>query len=146
MPTGSPDWSDRYDSDPGIPLLELFAFLMSGLLLGAVARRLLPASTLRVTVDGEEWHEVECLAEAGPDDSVYRVEPETGSIEFGDGVHGRLPQTGAKVRTRYRRGLGSTAAIGLGWMLWIAWSMRLLRKLRARRSGGVCGSRTKPPE
>jgi hypothetical protein len=50
----------------------------------------------------EPWLRVDDLAGAGLDDRVYALDRETGAIRFGDGVHGRRPAPGARVRAAYR--------------------------------------------
>jgi hypothetical protein len=64
----------------------------------------------RVEVDEgqglERWRRVEELGRAGPNDRVYVLEPDTGTIRFGDGRHGRRPAPGARIRATYRLGAG----------------------------------------
>lgn len=54
--------------------------------------------TLRLVVDEggskpERWERIDSLSEARPDESVYVLDPITGVVTFGDGLHGRpLPQ------------------------------------------------------
>ena len=64
---------------------------------------------VEVVVDGTRWREVARLAEAGPDDKVYEVDPEAAAIRFGDGVHGCVPDEGSSIELvlRYRTGGGS---------------------------------------
>jgi hypothetical protein len=64
---------------------------------------------VEVVVDGTRWLEVTKLAEAGPRDKAYAVDFETGTITFGDGVHGRVPDAGSSIEIvlRYRTGGGS---------------------------------------
>jgi hypothetical protein len=45
-------------------------------------------------VNGTLWRRVDTLAEAGADDPVYVFDQATGTLTFGDGVHGRRPETG----------------------------------------------------
>jgi hypothetical protein len=61
------------------------------------------------------WSPIEDLALAGPDDAVYRLEPENGTIRFGDGLHGRIPLPGEAIRCRaYRHGGGAVGNVGAG--------------------------------
>jgi hypothetical protein len=62
------------------------------------------------------WREVDDLALAGPDDQVYGLDPLTGLITFGDGVHGAaLPPGVRHVRAaRYRVGGGALGAVAAG--------------------------------
>ena len=50
-----------------------------------------------ITRDGT-WYEVADWDESGPDDRHYRLDPATGTIEFGDGRVGRVPSRGSTVR------------------------------------------------
>ena len=49
------------------------------------------------------WQRVGHFAGAGPEDRVYRLDPASGSIDFGDGVRGRRPEPQAPIRARYYR-------------------------------------------
>ncbi len=40
---------------------------------------------------GSKWTEVDSLDEVGPEDRVFSVDHAAGSIQFGDGVHGAIP-------------------------------------------------------
>jgi predicted phage baseplate assembly protein len=61
------------------------------------------------------WRSIEDLALAEPDDAVYRLEPESGTIRFGDGLHGRIPLPGEAIRCRsYRHGGGAAGNVGAG--------------------------------
>lgn len=63
----------------------------------------------------ENWHPVDDLALAGPDDPFYLLDPAAGSIVFGDGVHGRIPLPGEAVRClAYRHGGGVRGNVGAG--------------------------------
>lgn len=57
-----------------------------------------------VYVDGEAWTRVDELAAAGPADTVYEFDPSTGSIRFGDGVHGQRPPAEAAITADYESG------------------------------------------
>ncbi len=63
---------------------------------------------IEVRVAGEPWGRVADLALAGPDDAVFVVEPDTGTLRFGDGVHGRRLPEDAGVRVIYRDGSGAS--------------------------------------
>lgn len=107
-------WSDAPGHDPGIALVELFAFLGDTLsyYAEAIGRESFLGSRLRVTdvqvaIDGEPWQLVASLAESGAGDPHYVVTvAEDGAtvVEFGDGVHGRRPPVGGGVGVRYRFG------------------------------------------
>jgi hypothetical protein len=69
------------------------------------------AGTVTVTVDDHEWSLVSSLRDAGSSDAVYVLNQETGSIRFGDGVHGARPRVGSTITVRYSRGAGSVGNI-----------------------------------
>jgi predicted phage baseplate assembly protein len=75
-------------------------------------------TTLRVYVDGVEWHEVPTLYGHGPNDRVYvtRLDDRGGTtVEFGDGRTGaRLPTGSENVESRYRQGIGLVGQVGAG--------------------------------
>lgn len=62
---------------------------------------------------GRRWRLVQSLADAGPGDEVFTLDPETGVVTFGDGVHGaQLPKGFRNVRARsYRVGGGAAGAV-----------------------------------
>jgi hypothetical protein len=135
--TDSPEWTDSNQSDPGVSLLELFAFLLTGYFfmnaLGPILERTgLMKRVVSVDGDGEAWTRVDSLDGMGPQARVFRVDPKTGSVEFGDGVHGRVPPRSVRIETSYRYGVGAFGAIGavavgcVGWFLslWARWRRR----------------------
>jgi hypothetical protein len=61
---------------------------------------------VEVVVDGIRWRRVATLAEARPDDKVFVLDPEAGTIVFGDGVHGRVPDEGSSIELGLRYGAG----------------------------------------
>jgi len=67
--------------------------------------------TVTVTVDDREWRLVSSLLGAGSSDAVYVLNRETGSIRFGDGVHGARPPVGSTVTVSYSLGTGSAGNI-----------------------------------
>jgi len=61
------------------------------------------------------WQSMSDLALAGRDDYVYRLDSEAGTISFGDGVRGRIPTRGARVRVvTMRYGGGSAGNVAAG--------------------------------
>jgi hypothetical protein len=61
---------------------------------------------VEVVVDGVRWRRLATLAEPGPDDEVYVLDPKAGTILFGDGVHGRVPAEGSTIELGLRYGAG----------------------------------------
>jgi predicted phage baseplate assembly protein len=55
------------------------------------------------------WKQIDDLATAGRDDAVYVLDAEAGTVRFGDGVRGRIPETGHRVRVARMRSGGGTA-------------------------------------
>lgn len=67
---------------------------------------------LQVEEDGRgyvRWQRVDDLAFAGRDDAVFVLDAEAGTIRFGDGVRGRIPETGMRVRVEMLRAGGGAA-------------------------------------
>lgn len=63
----------------------------------------------------EAWTRLPDFAEAGPDDRVYLLDPGSGIITFGDGLHGRLPLPGEAIRCLgYRSGGGARGNVPAG--------------------------------
>jgi len=63
------------------------------------------------------WIEVPDLVGQGPSGRVFTLDDETGVINFGDGVTGRIPppRTGSIVALRYQTGGGSSANAVAAW-------------------------------
>lgn len=55
------------------------------------------------------WQRIDDLATAGRDDAVYALDAEAGSITFGNGVFGRVPDPGRRVRVAVMRAGGGSA-------------------------------------
>lgn len=89
--------------------------------------------TVKVAVNGELWTPIDDLAAAGPevdtraprlaetDDGrselptkVYKLDPESGLIEFGNGSFGTRPPRGATIVTSYAYGGGRDGLVGIG--------------------------------
>lgn len=70
-------------------------------------------ASVEVFVDGEAWTRISSLAEAGPDDKVYVLNSEDGTLVFGDGLHGAIPPAGADVTVSYRSGGGTSGNVGV---------------------------------
>jgi predicted phage baseplate assembly protein len=63
----------------------------------------------------QRWRPIDDLIAAKPDDPVFLLDPESGTIRFGDGLHGRMPLPGEAIRARgYRHGGGAAGNVGAG--------------------------------
>lgn len=62
------------------------------------------------------WRETLALFDAGPDDRVYLIDRAAGRVQFGDGIHGRIPPAGIdNIRAfRYRTGGGAIGNVPAG--------------------------------
>ena len=69
------------------------------------------AGMVTVSVNGRAWKRVASLRDAGPNDAVFVLNLQDGSIQFGDGEHGSRPSGGATIRVSYRDGAGSSGNI-----------------------------------
>ena len=63
-----------------------------------------PDKPFEITVDDEGWTRVRRPLQAPADDKVYELDPATGEIAFGDGVHGAIPPADSVVRASYKSG------------------------------------------
>ena len=57
----------------------------------------------------QPWRMVEDLAPPGRDDAVFMLDGEAGTVRFGDGVRGRIPERGRRVRVAQMRSGGGAA-------------------------------------
>jgi predicted phage baseplate assembly protein len=55
------------------------------------------------------WRRTDDLNTAGRDDRVYQLDAEAGTVRFGDGVRGRIPGAGMRVRVERMRAGGGAA-------------------------------------
>jgi predicted phage baseplate assembly protein len=61
------------------------------------------------------WRVIDDLIEAKPAERVFVLDPESGTIRFGDGLHGLMPLPGEAIRCRsYRHGGGVAGNVGAG--------------------------------
>ncbi|HEY2963001.1 MAG TPA: baseplate J/gp47 family protein [Pyrinomonadaceae bacterium] len=102
-----------------------------------VSRRPIIPNSVRLTVTANNeirvWTEIDDLLAAGPEVQVpdlrqppgaplatnplvevFTVNPESGEIKFGDGLRGKRPPAGAKLRASYDYGVGSAGNVGAG--------------------------------
>jgi predicted phage baseplate assembly protein len=78
--------------------------------MGTNASGSVDAARLEVYVgDSGRWLAVDDLGAAGPLDNVVHIDPEAGTLTFGDGIHGRVPPTGMQVIVRGLRVGGGVA-------------------------------------
>jgi predicted phage baseplate assembly protein len=77
------------------------------------ARSVDPATfVLQVEESGrgyQTWRRVDDLALQRRDDAVYRLDSEAGSVSFGNGINGRIPEIGRRVRVESMRAGGGSA-------------------------------------
>jgi hypothetical protein len=69
------------------------------------------AITIMVTVNNEAWRRVASMQDAGPDDPVFVLNSQTGTIIFGDGVNGAIPPIGSNITASYNYGAAATGNI-----------------------------------
>ena len=100
------------------PVLEAQVWVdEAGVLAPADAAQLARTCPGQVRLEWEErtlthcwvaWARREMLTLAGPEERCYVLDPYTGAITFGDGIHGRVPPQGEEsIRVSYRFGGGS---------------------------------------
>ena len=65
------------------------------------------SGTLQIDVEDERgfrrWTMIDDLALASPDAPVYQLDSEAGTIRFGDGMRGRVPELGSRIRVAHMR-------------------------------------------
>jgi hypothetical protein len=86
-------------------------------LVSASGSRLAPLR-ITVTVDGHRWRQVtgvETMRMVGPEDRVFIVNEQAGTVQFGNGIQGARPPDGSVVRVRYREGSGAAGTVLLSW-------------------------------
>ncbi len=55
------------------------------------------------------WQAVDDLALSGRDDGVYKLDSEAGTVQFGNGIYGRIPEAGRRIRVATMRAGGGAA-------------------------------------
>jgi predicted phage baseplate assembly protein len=80
----------------------------------ALPARSVDPATFRLEVEEsgrgfQPWQPIDDLATAGRDDAAYSLDGEAGTVRFGDGVRGRIPEAGARVRVVLMRAGGGSA-------------------------------------
>lgn len=71
-------------------------------------------SSFRLQVDEagrgwSDWRMVEHTALAAQDEPAFALDDDEGIVQLGDGLHGRIPDAGQRVRVRFMRAGGGTA-------------------------------------
>jgi hypothetical protein len=59
----------------------------------------------------QRWHAVKNLSESNENSRHYKVDRDSGKIEFGDGERGRIPPSGSDVVAVYRQGVDEQGII-----------------------------------
>lgn len=78
-----------------------------------------PVLEAEVAVDGAVWEEVDGFDASGPDDRHYVVDREAGTVRFGDGIRGAMPDPDADVVARsYVAGGGSAGNVPASYGWW----------------------------
>lgn len=78
------------------------------------------------------WRRVADLALAGVQEPVYTLDPESGTVRFGDGVRGRIPARGARFRVeRLRFGGGQAGNLAPGSLTQVQLSPAPVARLKA---------------
>lgn len=77
------------------------------------------ANSVTLTVqDGsgvdQTWRMTDDLLSAEVADQVFTLDPESGQIHFGDGLHGARPPAGRRILASYRYGGGPQGMVGIG--------------------------------
>lgn len=71
-----------------------------------------PSSVVLQVEEGERgfqvWQRVDDVSAFGRDARVYTLDAEAGTVRFGDGVRGRIPEAGARIRVAEMRSGGGT--------------------------------------
>ncbi|HII02552.1 TPA: putative baseplate assembly protein [Methanosarcinaceae archaeon] len=71
--------------------------------------------SLKLTVAGEEWEEVEDFDGSGPESPHFTLDSLKGEIRFGDGLRGRVPREAAEIRAlEYETGRGKQGNLPAG--------------------------------
>ena len=92
------------------------------------------------------WMPVDNLSTAGPTDRVYAIDPTFGTIQFGDGVTGKVPPVGFNnIRATYQFGGGSAGNVDVGAITTLRTTIPLVGSVNnAVAAGG--GSDTETPD
>ena len=70
-----------------------------------------PLISLKVEIADEVWKETDTLEIFGHDSKVFKVDRSTGTIYFGDGIHGEIPPLDAPISCTYTTSMGAKGNI-----------------------------------
>ena len=80
-----------------------------------------PQMETRLTLEVEDdkgqwrvWKRTDDLYAAGPEDRVFRLDPESGEVRFGDGLRGKRPPLNRAMRVSYEHGGGVQGRVPIG--------------------------------
>ncbi len=74
-------------------------------------------ASITVKVDGDSWEQSDSLVYGEPTSEIFTVEyddDDFGYVQFGDGINGKLPASGASITISYRTGGGVAGNIAIG--------------------------------
>ena len=78
------------------------------------------------------WQRIADLALASPQQPVFEFDPEAGTVKFGDGVRGKIPTAGARIRVQtMRTGGGDVGNVAAGSVTGVATTMPGMLRLKA---------------
>lgn len=83
----------------------------------------------------QRWRRVDDLALAGLQQAAYQLDPESGIVRFGDGVRGKIPARGARLRVeRMRTGGGEAGNLAPGSLTTVQPALPSASPLKARQA------------
>ncbi len=86
------------------------------------------------------WRRIDDLALAGVQEAVYELDPEAGTVSFGDGVRGKIPARGARFRVeRMRIGGGEAGNVAAGTLTQVLVSPAPVAKLKSFQALAATG-------
>lgn len=74
---------------------------------------------LKVRVGGDPWFYAEDLDASQSEDNDFTADPESGIINFGDGIRGKVPEKDLPIEVTYRTGVGSQGNLAAHTLKWI---------------------------
>jgi predicted phage baseplate assembly protein len=75
--------------------------------------------SVRLMVESDDsvrrpWRLTDDVLAAGPEEEVFTLDPESGQVRFGDGLHGKRPPAGRRILASYEYGGGPQGNVGIG--------------------------------